>query len=242
MQFRRFVFLLLTPILLSCGFYPSVPMEKVNYPANGTQHKRLLVLLRGMGGTINYYEQQGWIEAARNVNADFDMVAPDAHFGYYSSNTILERLTQDVIEPARKQGYQSIWFAGISMGGLGSLLYSTEFPDIVERIYLFAPYLGDTDVLDSIKTNGGLHSWQIPANKMDNYQYRVWNRLKQIVEDPKQKVKIFLGYGDKDRLKGHDLLAEYLPQNQVIKLDGKHDDRTFYTLWKTMLDNGFLKI
>jgi len=241
MQQRRVgLLLLLLATVAGCSLNPSVPMPKIDYQINDKPARQLVVLLRGIGGQVDYYEKTGWIEATRNARHAFDMVAPDAHFGYYANRTIQIRLHEDVIRPAREQGYQEIWIAGISLGGMGALLYSREYAERVSRIFLFAPYLGNGTVQAEIRAAGGLDRWEMSADKAHDHQYQVWHYLKQMVRDPRQRLKLYLGYGEDDHLGGHDLLASYISPDHVIKIDGAHDNKTFLKLWQRMLEKGWL--
>lgn len=233
------VFLLCWSIT-SCAPRPSVPMPKLFYAVNDKPSQQLIVLLRGIGGRIEYYEQNGWIMAMRKATQPLDMVAPDAHIGYYASRSIVPRLHEDIILPAQQQGYREIWLAGISLGGMGALLYSREYSERVQRIYLFAPYLGNVSVQDEIRIAGGLERWEMPAEKLNDHQYQVWQYLKQVVRDPRQRVKVYLAYGEGDHLPGHELLAASLPATQVIRIAGVHDDTTFLRLWQRTLQDGML--
>lgn len=238
---KRFLLIFLLGVLsAACSFRPAVPMPKIEYFANDEPSGPLVVLLRGIGGRMDYYERNGWVDAARDARHAMDMVAPDAHFGYYVGRSIATRLHEDIIGPARAQGYQDIWLAGISLGGMGALLYSREHAGHVSRIYLFAPYLGNGTVLAEIQAAGGLEHWDMPANKAHEHQYLVWHYLKQILRDPQRRVTLYLAYGEDDHLIGHDLLAAYMPTERVIKIAGAHDDRTFLKLWQRMLENGWV--
>ena len=241
MSLFRNIVLCMTPFLLSCGFYPSAPMNKVEYKNGGDQKDILVVLLRGFGGSINYFEDNKWIDAAKEISHFVDFVAPDSHYGYYANKTFIQRLREDVILPAKVHGYKEIWLVGISMGGMGSILYSYEYPNEVDRIYFFSPYLGDGEVQNEIRQSGGLLQWQIKPENTDKWQYQIWLRLKQIVEDQAMRVKLFIGFGDKDKLDGHDLLAQYLPARNSVKIPGGHKDVIFSRLWKMMLDKGLLQ-
>jgi hypothetical protein len=42
-----------------------------------------------------------------------DLVAVDAHLGYYYKRTIIDRLREDVLVPAKVQGYRRIVVVGI---------------------------------------------------------------------------------------------------------------------------------
>ena len=54
----------------------------------------------------------------RWVKLPYDMVAPNAHFGYYFGETLVNRLKVDIIDPSKVKGYENVWLVGASMGGL----------------------------------------------------------------------------------------------------------------------------
>ena len=237
---KRYLVLLISPFLLSCGLYPQTPMHISTFPATTQPAKHLIILLSGRGARQTYFEDNKWVEIAREHGSDVDFIAPYAHFGYYMSQSLLPRLHEDVIIPARKKGYKTISIAGISMGGLGSLLYSRQFPDDIDRLYLIAPFLGKEEVHKEIRQAGGLSHWQLKAENADDWNYNIWQRLKEITEDPVLKTKIFLGYGDQDHLKGHDVLAEAVSSKQIITLPGGHKDVIFAQVWDRMFKDKFL--
>ena len=53
-------------------------------------------------------------------------------------------------------GYENIWLLGISMGGLGTLLYASEYPEQVDGVVLLAPFLGDRSAIETIVATGPL--------------------------------------------------------------------------------------
>src|SRR3546814_13006534 len=65
--------------------------------------------------------------------AEADVLLTSATFAYYKERNIVERLQQDIIAPARAQGYQHIWLAGASIGGMGVLFYEHEHPGELDR-------------------------------------------------------------------------------------------------------------
>ncbi len=231
----------ITLFLVSCDFFPSVPMQKIVYRTGNEPKKILVVLIRGFGGSKDYFDTHGWISASKGRPRHVDYVAPNAHPGYYATKSFIERLRQDIIKPARQEGYKEIWLVGISVGGMGSILYSHAYPEEIKRIYFFAPYLGDGEVQNEIRAAGGIHKWSMANENVSKWQYHIWQRLKTIVEDPQKKVKLYIGYGDQDKLNGHDLLAEYLPKDHVVKIPGGHKDVIFSRLWTIMLERGLLK-
>ena len=232
--------LLLLVTVNGCGYQVSVPIEKTEYRAGETPARHLVILLGGRGAGPTYFEDHKWVEIARAHGVQVDFVAPYAHFGYYLRSQLHPRLKKDIVTPAKKLGYKSISLLGISMGGLGSLVYSDHFPEDIDRIYLIAPFLGKKDMTDKIRAAGGLANWQLNAGDESDTYHSVWRFLKDMTQDTRRRHHIFLGYGDRDHLPGHDLLADALPIQQVIKIPGNHKDAVFTKIWTQMLEQGFL--
>jgi pimeloyl-ACP methyl ester carboxylesterase len=73
------------------------------------------------------------------TDAPVDLIAVDAHAGYYLRQTVLERLREDVVAPARAAGYEKARLVGISLGGLGAALYATDHADHLAGLILLLP-------------------------------------------------------------------------------------------------------
>jgi len=217
------------------------PLEVLTYPSGETvlQHKRLIVFMRGMGGSHRSFEKEGLVEDIRNRRMPYDMIAPNAHWGYYMGRTLNSRLKADVIDPAKSAGYKEIWLIGFSMGGLGALLYMQEHPEDIQGIYLISPFLGFGWVEDEIAEAGGLRQWEPGEyDPEDDWQRMLWHWLKDEIADNRD-ANIYLSYGTDDPyVKGQQLLAQILPSERVNAIAGGHDYATFRKLWHILLDSG----
>lgn len=237
---RHFLGSAMVLILAGCGLYPTEPIETMQYRAAEKPANHLIVLLAGRGASASYFMDQKWVDIARVHGVDVDFIAPYAHYGYYVTDVLVTRLNEDVIEPARRQGYQSISLVGISMGGFGSIMYSERFPQKIDQLFLIAPYLGNEEVHNEIRESGGLGNWQMKKENADKWNHYMWRRLKELTTDPEKKNKIYLGYGDMDKMRGLDLLEENMPQEHVVTVPGAHKDVVFTRLWEVMVEKGFL--
>lgn len=238
---KRYLVLILSPFLLSCGIYPKEPILLTSFPATGQSAQHLIILLAGQGAEKDYFENHDWIAMARAHEVEVDFITPHAHLGYYMTNSLVTRLKEDVIVPAKKKGYKSISIVGISMGGFGAILCSRALADEIDRIYLIAPYLGKDYVHDEIRTAGSLKQWQIKPENREEWTYFIWQHLKEMTEGKQAEDKIFLAYGEQDSNKGIELLARAMPQKNVIHIPGGHKDVIFTQLWKMMLDRGAVR-
>ena len=244
------VLLLSTVILAGCMMSGKSPLETLSYQSIPEKNKNLIVFLRGMGGTLNCpiaghkcFETEGFVEAVKKRGLPYDMVAPNAHFGYYEDRTLEERLTEDVIKPAKASGYEKIWLVGVSMGGFGSILYLKNHTEDITGVLTLGPFLGYQSIIDEISKAGGLKQWTPgPYDKDEDWQRMLWDWLKQYNGKLDGRPPIYLGIGDDDPYYvGQELLASYLPQDRVIVTDGGHRFSTFKKIWDIFLDNQILQ-
>jgi pimeloyl-ACP methyl ester carboxylesterase len=212
-------------------------MDTLQYEHSGTSRSCcLVVFLPGRRDSAVQYERAQFIDAVRQSGVAVDMVAVEAHYGYYASRTVVVRLREDVIAPAIAQGYEQIWLVGVSMGGLGALLYIREYPRDIAGVVALAPFLGDDDMVQEITKAGGLWQWHIPTVSPGDFPHELWQWLKVYLQRPGEAPRLYLGYGQQDRFApANDLLAMYLPKTQVLKTPGGHEWSTWRALWKTFL-------
>jgi pimeloyl-ACP methyl ester carboxylesterase len=256
---KRVIFDFCAPILLilcTFGCYPAprAPIDTLRYDAPVGDHKELFVFLPGNGDPLNVFDKNGLTRAVRERNLPIDMVAVNAHLGYYIEGTIFMRLQEDVIGPAKARGYKEIWLIGNSLGAYGSITYASRHPGDITGIVLLGPFLGDKKLIQEIRDAGGLQHWEpgdITDTTQEAWERRLWKWLKESSrqkcfrspirhgsgEDENCPPQIYMGYGKRDRFSyGDTLLAEYLPPENVFSIDGGHDWRTWKKLWDLILD------
>ncbi len=240
----RIGLVLLVIVLGGCSlFYPtSVPIPSHPRPAADEQAPCLLVMLPGRGDGAADLERAGLVELVRRHAPAVDVLLVDAHFGYYYERSLIERLDEDVIGPARAQGYERIWLLGISMGGLGALLYASERGDQIDGLILLAPFLGDEELIDEIEAAGGLAAWRAPAAiAPDDYQRALWSWLREHTRQPQRRPGIFIGWGTADPFaRANGLLAAALPPDRHRSTTGGHQWAPWRALLEAFLRQGLL--
>jgi len=220
-------------------------MKAIDYP-NGTSARCLMVFLPGRGDTGERFEQRGFVSRVRAQHLSIDMVAADASIGYYANGTLTERLFEDVVAPRLRRGYQQVWLVGISMGGLGTLLYSRQRPSgEVYGALALSPYLGEQKVSDEIRNAGGLQMWRAPPPvatlNASNYASELWRWQQAVNAGRESGPRLYLGYGLQDRLAQVDvLLGDDLPATHVFTVDGEHNWDTWQVLFERFLSTDAL--
>ena len=195
-----------------------------------------IIVLPGFGADANEMKDRGVAKAIQEVWPEADVILASATFDYYRKGTLVERLHDEVVNPAVKAGYRRIWLAGASLGGMGALLYEQQHPGAVTGIVLFAPFLGDRKLLEEIASAGGPRAWnpgELPAEvNGDNYQRQVWKMVKGWADEPQRARRVWLACGVEDRLmSGARLMATALPQDRFVELPGGHT-------WAAWLNGG----
>lgn len=232
--------LLAVVTLTGCAGKPVAPIPYVAYqnPEQAQESKKLLIMLRGIGGDHLIFEEHGLVEGVFDKDYPFDVIAPEAHFGYYRAETLGERLHEDIIVPARENGYEEIWIAGTSMGGLGALMYLTDYPGTIDGVILLSPFLGLSGILSEIEDAGGLDVWEPGPVSDEDWQRSLWAWLQKYDRNLVEQTEIYLGYGDRDLFtRGQKILATALPEDHTTVVDGGHTYDTLRRLWSHYMGN-----
>jgi len=218
-------------VISGCGFAPRTenPVPTIVPAADDRKNKTLIIMLPGRGDRATSFQMAGFLDLIEG--SDFDVIAVDAHFGYYKERSLVSRVHEDVVVPAKENGYENIWLLGISMGGMGALLYAEQHPDIVDGLILLAPYLGDPGLAREIEAAGGLASWSAEESSFMDHEVAVWDWLKnsRAEQDP---VPVYLGYGEADRFAGnYAALKGRLDGLKIFTEERGHKGTTWSRLW-----------
>ena len=197
----------------------------------------VLVMLPGAQDRARDLVEQGFVQALRTRGLAVDAVVVDAHFDHYLEHSIVAQLEQDIIAPLRRGGLARIWLMGISLGGTGALSYVREHSGAIEGVILLAPFLGTRGLIAEIARAGGLQRWQPGAIAPQDEERRLLAWLRQYRAGDPVLPRICLGYGTEDRYAPASLmLAQQLPERQVMTIPGGHDWPTWLKLWERWLD------
>ena len=207
--------------LTGCGLWRpvSVPMASLSEPARcATPADTLLVMLPGSFARPEEFMREGFVQAVRERRLAVDMVLVDAHLGYYSDRSIIDRLQADI----------------------GAMIHTQAQPEGITGIVALGPYLGKRSVTEQVRAAGGLARWQAPGGVLaaDEIDLILWRWLQGAHADGgAAPVPLYLGYGLADRFLADDkLLAAALPAGRVFTAAGGHDWPVWLTLWQRMLD------
>jgi pimeloyl-ACP methyl ester carboxylesterase len=235
---------LLAAYLALAGCTPTrptrTPMDTLSAYSAAVPHDTLLVLLPGLRDRPQTFVREGFVQEIEKRALPVSVLAVDAHFGYYKEQSIVQRLREDVILPARQRGFRTIWLVGISLGGWGSLQYARTHPQEIQGMVLLAPYVGPEDVEQAIGTAGGLDAWQ-PSEAVANDPRAGWVWFKHYRAGV-TRPRVYLGFGATDRFApGLSKLRERLPASDSAVAPGGHDWPAWNALLGEFLDRGILQ-
>jgi pimeloyl-ACP methyl ester carboxylesterase len=202
-----------------------IPSKYYNY---SDSNSTLVLLLPGFGDSPTSFIKHGTVEQIMACRPNSNILGVDSHFAYFRNSTLVERLHEDIIKPASDAHMQNIWIMGISMGGLGSLLYQLQHPDEIEAVVVMAPYIGEWDELNAYRT--GQKSLRESTNPVF---IKLWDGLTNIsLTDP----AITLAFGEDDKAnKQLRWFASLLDEIKVVRTSGGHRWTVWNKLWPETL-------
>jgi pimeloyl-ACP methyl ester carboxylesterase len=242
---RTLLMILLAAALATSGCHQArstvTPVPFKYYQSGSSPSRTLLVLLPGIHDPVDRFDEHGFIGTVQQSEQPCDLVSVDAHYGYYEAGTIVERLHNDVIIPARQAGYTDIRIAGVSMGGLGALLYAKYYGTEVNALILLGPWLGSDELIDSITAAGSVENWQPSATVAEQPLQDIWLQRKQHASTTTDFPRFYLGYGATDKFRqAQALFAGTLPDDHIFTNAGGHNWTSWKQLWKQMQQQGIL--
>lgn len=169
-----------------------------------------------------------------------DIVAVETGMQAYLDGSIVDGL-HEVISRIRGES-APLWLAGISLGGMGALLYARSHPGAVAGLLLLSPFIGTRGAVAEVIDAGGFEGWQPPRKDAATDEHRLLQWLKSYRAGDAAWPRIYLGYGENDRYAAsYRLLAGLLPAEQVVTIAGGHDWETWRVLWDRLLHSAQLR-
>jgi len=199
--------------------------------------RTLLVMLPGVGSAAEEFAAHGFIAAVQDGGGPIDVIAACPELDLYLDGTIAAALHETAIAPAMARGYARLWLLGISLGGMGALLYAAAHPAAVDGIVQLAPFLGTPGTIDEIASAGGIPAWSAPRSRATGGERTALLWLQHHIAQSPARPVLYLGYARQDRFApGHRLIAQHLPPERVVAVEGGHDWDSWAILWGRMLE------
>jgi hypothetical protein len=208
----------------------------LQYPSPVAAAERILLLmLPAAGCRAEEFEAEGMVAEAQASGLPIGIIAVQPELELYLDGGIATALHGQIVEPAMQQGYRRVWMLGISLGGMGALLYAASHAAMLEGVILLAPFLGTKGTIASLARSGGILRGTEPGiTTATERSLLTW--LREFGASGCNKPVLYLGYGEADRFSsGHLLLAEILPPAHVAILPGGHDWPCWRACWRQLL-------
>jgi pimeloyl-ACP methyl ester carboxylesterase len=233
------ILLALISLCPSCAWIPrpaSVPVTSLE--AGKSSSSEMVVFLPGRWSHVEEFEREKFFEMAGKRWPTARLVALDLHIGYYKNRSMAERIHHDVVLPARAAGVKTLRFVGISMGGMGALIYDVEHPGQVDELILLSPFLGKDDALREIEAAGGALRWKPGAVSDEDFTRRLWSKLREKWLLREDRPDVWLGCGFQDRLapQNRQFAKDFLKPEETRWQDGGHDWPTWRGLLQSRLE------
>lgn len=219
-----------------------IPMQVLNALSGcAARPTTLVVMLPGAYSKPDEFIREGFVAALRERGVAADVAIADAHLGYFDNGSVLRRLREDVVLPARAAGYRKIWMVGISLGGFAALAYAAHHGADIDGVLAIAPYPGTQALQREIIAAGGPMAWRRTAAPPTDAELdrAVWWWLAGTA--PARQPPVYLGHGRDDRFNGGlQLMATTLPAAHARSVPGGHDWPPWRALWTEWLERGLL--
>lgn len=193
-----------------------------------------LALLSGTYSEPEDFVREGFPAAVRAHGIGADIVMAPVRAAWFADRSVVARIHDSVVAPARAAGAERIWLAGISLGGLAALAYAARHAGDLHGIVLISPYPATREVLRELDAAGGLASWKPAATDEIDLEREAWRFLASGATTP--EVHCYLASGDRFA-EGQRRMAGALVPGRVHELPGGHDWNAWRALWEEFLGN-----
>lgn len=193
----------------------------------------LLVLLSGTYSEPEDFVREGFPDAVRDHGIDAEVVMAGVRAAWFADGSIVRRLRESVILPARSRGRSRIWLAGISLGALAALCYAARHEEEVEGIVLISPYPATREVLREMDEAGGLGQWRPVIPPEGDLEREAWLWL-AASRQGHPAVHCYFASGDRFA-PGQRRMAQAVAPECVREIPGGHDWIAWRALWAQFL-------
>ena len=199
----------------------------------GRRPRVLLALLAGSLSVPEDLVREGFPDAVRAHGIDADLVLGETRAAWFADGSMVGRIEDAVVAPARGRGHTRIWLAGISLGGLAAVCYSARHEDELEGLALISPYPATREVLREMDAAGGPQEWQPEIPPEGDLEREAWRWL---ADGGARRAPVHCYIATEDRfVDGQRRMASTLDPDRVHEMPGGHDWAAWRALWDEFL-------
>ncbi len=200
---------------------------------SGHRPELLLALLCGTFSEPEDFVREGFPAAVLAQGIDAEIVMAETRAAWFADGSIVRRVRDSVVLPARARGHSRIWLAGISLGGLAALGYAARHESEIDGIVLISPYPATRDVLREMQAAGGLGGWRPVIPPEGDLEREAWLWLATHREG-RAPVHCYFTSGDRFA-SGQRQMAQAMDPACVREMPGGHDWKAWRALWDEFL-------
>lgn len=193
----------------------------------------VVALLAGTYSEPEDFVREGFPHALRARGLEAELVMAGIRAAWVADGSIVERIDEAIVAPARKRGCERLWLGGISLGALAALGYAARHGEGLEGVALISPYPATREVLDEVDAAGGLAHWKPHIPPEGDIEREAWRWLARR-RAPSPAVVCYYATGDRFA-EGQRRMAEALPPGSARALPGGHDWAAWRALWDAFL-------
>lgn len=203
-------------------------------------NNKLVIFLPGIRGESEDFIQNRFFQTARDYDLNHDLAAINSDIKHSIDGSFVKRLKKEVIEPAKAEGYDSIWLVGISLGGYDSMKYYATYPNDIEGVILLSPYPGIDEEINAMGTRFKTVMKMIVAVDKDYIPFSLLEIARKLQAHNKLD-NVFLSYGNKDKFATiYPNFIKLLPPGNVHMIKGNHDWTTWENIWEDILQKRYI--
>ncbi len=205
----------------------------------GANSPLAILLLSGSFTAPEDFVREGFVAAARERGIDAQIVLAEVRMAYFADGSVVRRVRECAVLPARERGAERVWLAGVSLGALAALCYRARHPGEIEGMVLMSPYPGTRDVLREIDAAGGLAQWHPAIGPGGDLEREAWTWLANHGATTPD-VHCYFGSGDRF-VDGQRRIAQALSPAGVHEIPGGHEWSDWRRMWTDFLARGALR-
>src|SRR4051812_28517104 len=93
---------------------------------DGIRPKLMMALLSGTYSQPEDFVREGFGAEVHAQGIDAEVVMAEVRAAWFADGTIVDRIRESVVVPARERGCERIWLAGVSLGALAALSFAAR--------------------------------------------------------------------------------------------------------------------
>ena len=199
----------------------------------GTRTTLLVAMLCGSYTEPEDLAREGFAAAVAAHGIDAEIVLAQMSAAWFADGSVVRRIRESIVVPARARGIERIWLGGISLGALACLCYAARHEADLDGIVLISPYPATREVLREMDAAGGLGRWHPVIPPGGDLEREAWLWLAERADG---RIPVHCYFGSEDRfVEGQRRIAVTLAPQHVREMRGGHDWDAWRTLWDAFL-------